>query len=220
MLEVLGDLVPYAVPVALSPLPVIAMVMLLLAPAGTRGGLGLFLGRVATLAGFAFVVALLAGYLAGEPRGGDRGGWLRIGLGCLLVLGAIVVWRRRPRDGAPEMPGWMRSLDRASPAAAVRLGALLTVVNLKELALVVGAGTIIGAVELPAGQALVLALVFAALAGLGCGLPLVWAWTAGGSGRARLAALRDWLVRNQPALIAAVLLLLGVMLIGSGLEGL
>jgi hypothetical protein len=94
------------------------------------------------------------------------------------------------------------------------------VVNLKEIAVVVGAGTIIGAVELPPGQALGIAVVFAVLAGLGCGLPLIWAWPAGKAGRSPLAALRDWLVRNQPALIAAVLLLLGAMLIGSGLEGL
>ena len=219
MLQVLGDLLPYAVPVALSPLPAIAMVMLLLAPAGNRGGLGFLAGRVATLAAIAFLVALLAGRLAGAVGGEGRAGWLRIGLGCLLVAGAIVVWLRRPR-GEPAMPGWMRSLEQAGPAAAVRLGGLLTVVNLKEVALVVGAGTIIGAVELPAGQALALAVTFAVLAGLGCGLPLIWSLAAGPAARDRLAALRDWLVRNQPALIAAVLLLLGVMLIGSGLEAL
>ena len=34
MPQLLGDLLPYAVPVALSPLPIIAVVMLLLEPPG------------------------------------------------------------------------------------------------------------------------------------------------------------------------------------------
>jgi len=220
MLQVLGDLLPYAVPVALSPLPVIAVVMLLLAPAGARGGFGLLAGRVATLGALAFVVALLAGRLGGEPGGADRGAWLRIAFGCLLVVGAAVVWRRRPRGGTPAIPGWMRRLDAASASAAVRIGALVTVINLKELALAAGAGMIIGAVELPVGQALALAVIFAGLAGLGVALPLFWALAAGASARGRLAALRDWLVGNQPALIAAVLVVIGTMLIGSGLESL
>ena len=76
MLPILGDLLPYAVPVALSPLPMIAVVMLLLAPAGTRGGLGFLVGRVATLAALAFAVALLAGRCARRPRRpGNAGGW-------------------------------------------------------------------------------------------------------------------------------------------------
>jgi hypothetical protein len=114
----------------------------------------------------------------------------------------------------------MRALDEASAAAAVRIGALLTVINLKELALAVGAGMIIGAVELPVGQAFMLAVIFAGLAGLGVALPLAWALAGGSSARGRLATLRDWLVGNQPALIAAVLVVIGAMLIGSGLESL
>ena len=155
MLQILGDLLPYAVPVALSPLPVIAVVMLLLAPAGTRGGLGFLAGRVATLA-----ARRLRGGAARRPARGRAG-------------------RRRPRRLAPDrprlpadrsarswsgaagraasprLPGWMRSLEGAARPARCGSARSLTVANPKELALVVGAGTIIGAVALPAGQALV-----------------------------------------------------------------
>ena len=72
MLSILGDLVPYAVPVALSPLPIIAAVMLLLAPAGARGGLAFLIGRFATLAALAFAVSLVAVRLAGPGRAGQR----------------------------------------------------------------------------------------------------------------------------------------------------
>ena len=78
-----GDVVPFAVPVAMSPLPIIAAVALLLAPAGTRGGVGFLIGRVAALAVCAFVVALFA-VRVGDERGeaAERGGWLRIAAAC------------------------------------------------------------------------------------------------------------------------------------------
>jgi hypothetical protein len=221
MLPILGDLLPYAVPVALSPLPIIAVVMLLLAPAGARGGLGFLIGRMVALVGLTMVVALLAGALAGAPEEAERGGWLRIGFGCLLIVAAVVLWRRRPRgDEAGAPPGWMRSSDGATPARAFRLGLLLTAANLKELALVAGAGMIVGGAELPLGQVLALSAVFAALAGLGVAVPVIWALAAPQGSRERLGALRDWLVRNNSAVMAAVLLAIGAMLIGSGLESL
>ncbi|MFO1141816.1 MAG: GAP family protein [Amaricoccus sp.] len=218
MLQILGDLVPYAIPVALSPLPVITLVMLLLAPAGTRGGLGFLAGRVATLAAVAFAVALLAGQLARDPDGADRSAWIRIALGCLLIAGGWLVWRRRP--GEPTIPAWMRAIESASPGRALRLGALLTVANPKELAFVAGAGAIIGAVALPRPQALALAVLFAAVASLGVAAPLVWALASGPAARERLAALRDGLVRHQALIMAVILVLIGAMLVGSGIEAL
>src|SRR6478735_6530038 len=111
MLQVLGEVLPLAVTVALSPLPIIAVLIILMAPVGARGGVSFLLGRVATLAAAAFVVALLARGLASEDRGADRSGWIGIGLGILLVILAVVVWMRRSRDAEPAVPGWMRSLE-------------------------------------------------------------------------------------------------------------
>jgi hypothetical protein len=219
MLQPLGDLLPYAVTVALSPLPIIAALMLLLAPAGTRGGLGFLVGRMAALAALVLVLAILTARLAGpEASTGGRGGWLRIGLGCLVLVGAALIWQRRPRGAAAELPGWLRSVEAVTPAGALRLGALLTVANLKELALVLGAAVIVGGADLAAGGTFALALAFAAVASLGVAAPLAWSLAAGDAARARLGAARDWLVRNNALVIATVLVLVGAMLIGSGLE--
>jgi hypothetical protein len=221
MLPLLGDLVPYAVPVALSPLPIIAAIMLLLGPAGATGAAAFLAGRLATIAALTLVVALLAAQLTGTPAAAERGGWLRIALGVLVLLGAATVWRRRPRgDAAAALPGWMRSLERATPARAAFLGLLLTAANLKEFAFVLGAGLILGAAAPPFGAALGLALGFAALACASIALPLAWVLTGADGARRSLGAARDWLVRNNPIVIAAVLLVIGAMLVGSGLESL
>ncbi len=222
MLQLLGDVVPFAVPVAMSPLPIIAAVALLLAPAGTRGGVGFLIGRVVALAVCAFVVALFAVRVGDEPgEAVERGGWLRIAAGVLVMLAAVAIWRMRPRgEAVAELPGWMRTIEKASPAQALMFGALLTVVNLKELAFVVGAGMIVGSAAVPALQALAVSGVFAAVAGAGVAVPVVWSLVAGEGARRPLAAARDWLARNNSIIAAAVMLVIGAMLVGSGIEGL
>lgn len=75
----LRELLPYALPVAPSPLPAIAAIMVLLAPAGMRGGAGLLAGRALTL----FVLLLLACFGAAALGWGaapDRP-WLQTGAG-------------------------------------------------------------------------------------------------------------------------------------------
>lgn len=215
----LGDLLPYAVPVALSPLPIIAVLMLLLAPAGIRGGLAFLAGRIMALAALALVLAAVAAWIAPPGSGGEGGGLLRIAAGIAVIGLGAVTWHRRPRGAVPaEPPAWMRSIERATPARALGLGLLLTVANVKELAFAAGAGMIIGGAALPPGRALALATVFALLGSLGVAAPVLWMRWAGGDGRDRLAAARDWLVRNNAGVMAAVLVVIGAMLIGSGIE--
>ncbi len=221
MLPILGDLIPYAVPVALSPLPIIATVTLLLGPAGPSGALGFLVGRFAALLALSFVVALLAAEVAGPLAGAERGGWLRIGVGCLLLVGAGVVWRGRPRDGATPAPsGWMRSIGGATAGRAARLGVALTALNLKEVAFAAGAGLIVASAAVPAAQALLALLVFAGLACLGVIAPTAWRLADPEGSRAGLGAAQAWLARNKALLVAAVLVAIGANLIGSGLAAL
>ena len=137
------------------------------------------------------------------------------------MLAAVAIWRMRPRgEAVAELPGWMRTIEKASPAQALMFGALLTVVNLKELAFVVGRGDDRGVGAAPAWQALAVSGVFAALAGAGVAVPVVWSLVAGEGARRPLAAARDWLARNNPIIAAAVMLVIGAMLVGSGIEAL
>jgi hypothetical protein len=216
MLPILGDLLPYAVPVALSPLPIIAVAVLLLAPAGTRGGVGFLVGRLGALTAATLMFAALSGLLDGDAAGAGKRGWLRIGIGLVLMVWAAAVWRKA--GAAAEPPGWLKSIDRATPAGALRLGVTLTLVNPKELAFAFGAGLMIGG--LPAGRAVLAAVVFSLVAGLGVAVPVFAMLLAGDGARGRLGGVRDWLVSNQAAVMAAVLLLIGAMLIGSGIEAL
>ena len=206
-------------PVALSPLPIIAVVMVLLAPAGTRGGVAFLAGRLAALIVATLAFAALSGLLDGGAGDEEERGWMRIGLGLALIAGAGLIWRKdRKASPSAEPAGWMRAIDRATPASALRLGAMLTLVNVMELAFAFGAGLMIGG--LGAGPALLAAAVFAVLAGLGVAVPVLAMLLAGDEARDSLGGVRDWLVRNQAIAMAVVLLPIGAMLVGSGIEAL
>lgn len=219
MFATLGHLVPYALPVALSPLPVIAALMLVLSPPGPRGGLSFLAGRLVALA----LVTLMAAALAETLQ--DRAGaevpriWLRLALGLgLAALALRSLVRPAPRE-AP-LPGWLAALETATPAAALRLGALVTVANPKELAFLLAAGLAIGA-DMPGPLAtLGLSAAFAVLAGAGVALPVLAAALGGAPMRRRLLPLRDALVAHRGLVMGLVLAFIAALLIGDAIGSL
>jgi threonine/homoserine/homoserine lactone efflux protein len=97
---------------------------------------------------------------------------------------------------------------------------VLTVANPKEIAFAAGAGLTIGGAFLPVTQQVVLGGVFVVLACLSVGIPVVAVALAGERAMPTLRAARTWLVRNNAVLMAVVLLVIGAMVLGSGISGL
>lgn len=221
MTDVVGDLLPYAVGVALSPVPLIAVFLLLGAPAGRAAGALFVLARVVTLAVVVVLAAALADLLP-ESRGPSlAGAVLRILLGAALMVWAVVQVVRP--DGAradSDKPGWMASMGKASPAGAARIGVLLSAANLKELALGLGAGLTVASEDLAPGAVVGVAVAYAVLACLGTIVAVAAFWLAEDRVSRPLDRARVWLVRNSVVLVAIVLLVIGAVLAGGGVRDL
>lgn len=221
MIDVVGDIIPFGVGVALSPFPIIAVLLLLTAPIGVRGG-GLFLlGRAIGFALLTAVFALLSELIDTLAGTTLPAAILRIVLGALLIVVAVRTFLARPRaDQEPKLPGWMRSIEGMDGGASMRLGLVLTVANPKEIAFAAGAGLTIGGAFLPIGQLIAAGGVFVVLACLSVGIPVLAVAIGGERVAPGLRAARTWLVRNNAIVMAIVLLVLGAMLLGSGISGL
>ncbi|MBN9139322.1 MAG: GAP family protein [Micrococcales bacterium] len=218
MWDLIGELVAFALVVAASPLPVIAVLLLLAGPPGLRGGALFALARVVALAAVVALSALLAELVDDAAESTWPAAGIRIVLGLVLVGAAVRKWLRRPRGSdAEELPGWMRAIDGVGAAGALRLGMLVTVANPKELAMAAGAGLALGGAMAPLGEVAVAGLVFLVLATLGATLPVLVRAIGGTRAAAGLADARDWFVRNNATLIAIVLLAIGALLIGGGI---
>jgi threonine/homoserine/homoserine lactone efflux protein len=98
----IGEVLGLAAGVAVSPLPVVAMILLLATPRGRVNGIMFGAGWLAGLAVLGAVVLLIAGpsdaSSGGEPAAWV--GWLKLVLGVLALLLAVRQWRSQPAEGA------------------------------------------------------------------------------------------------------------------------
>ncbi|PUB27001.1 Sap-like sulfolipid-1-addressing protein [Promicromonospora sp. AC04] len=221
MVDVVGDLLPYAVGVALSPVPLIAVFLVLGAPAGKAAGTALVAARVVTVAGVATIVALLADLLPESNGTSPIGLLLRIVLGAVLMVWAVVQIVRRPdRNESSDQPAWMATMGNASVLQAARIGVVLSTVNVKELAFGAGAGLTIAAADLGAGATVAAAAGYAVIACLATIAVVVAFWFAEDRVTGPLDQTRVWLGRNSTVLVALVLLVIGAILVGESLNDL
>lgn len=219
MIELVGEMVPFAAVIGLSPLPIIAVLLLLAAPAGLGGGALFALGRVVTLALLVFALSFATDLVDDAAGSTTPAAVLRVLLGLALVAVAVRKWLTRPRDHDTEaLPGWMRAIDTMRPGAALRLGVVVTVANPKELAMAAGAGLTLGGAMAGTGTIVAAGAVFVLLATLGATLPVLVLLIGRERVAPSLGAARDWFVRNNATIMAIVLLVIGALLIGGGLE--
>ncbi|ACU75404.1 conserved hypothetical protein [Catenulispora acidiphila DSM 44928] len=219
----IGAMLGSAVGVAISPLPLIAMVLLLATPRGRADGLAFCAGWLLSLTLVGTVMLLIG---AGEDA--DEGSapatwvsWLTLVLGVLFAFLAVGQWKARPRPGRPaRTPGWMAGLDRTTPARAAGLGALLSGANPKNLALTVGAAAgIAGATSQPGARAV--ALVLFVLIGSLCVLVPLGVYLAGGKkAAATLEGWKDWMATHNAAIMTTVLAVLAAKYVGDALANL
>ena len=165
-------------------------------------------------------------FLAAASTGSDAAPpvWVsvvKIVLGLGLLLLSVKNWRDRPGEGVePPAPKWMAAIDGFTPVKAAGLSALLADVNPKNLLLVVSGGAAIATGAAGSTSAKVTAtIVFAVVASLGVAAPLVIYLAMGERAAGILQNLRTWLVHNNAAIMAVLLLVLGAKMVGDGISG-
>ena len=222
MAAVIGDLLPLAIGIAISPIPIIAVILMLLSRKATATSTGFLLGWVVGIVLVTVVVLVLVGQ-AGNTAGGEPStlsSVLKLVLGAALILLAVRQWQGRPKAGETgAMPKWMDAIESFSFVRALLLGFGLSAINPKNLLLCLAAGTTIGAAHLPTGQVVVATVVFTLLACSSIAVPVVGYLAARDRMAAPLDRLRAWLTQNNAAVMAVLLLVIGTVLLGKGIAG-
>ena len=122
----ISEILTFAVGVAISPVPIIAVTLMLFSQRARVNGPVFLLGWVVALAIVSGVVYALADQAdaATDSTTSDAIAWGKIVFGVLFLLLAARNWRNRPAPGAqPEMPKWMAGIDALKPGKALGLGA-------------------------------------------------------------------------------------------------
>jgi threonine/homoserine/homoserine lactone efflux protein len=220
----IGAVLPLGVGVALSPVPIIAVVLMLATPRGRVNGPAFIAGWIVGLAVAGVVVLLISAGAGASAPDDTPATWVsvvKIVLGVGLLGLALVQWRGRPRgDDTPALPAWMNAIDSVGPGQALGLGVLLSAVNPKNLLLVVAAAAGIAQTGVDVGGQAIALAVFVVIATLGPGLPLGIYYALGTRSAHLLEGLRQWMAAHNAAIMTVLLLVIGLKLIGDGLGGL
>ena len=210
----------FGVGVAVSPVPIIAVILMLFSERARVNGPIFLLGWVVALAVVSGVAYALAdgGDASTSTTSADTIAWGKIVFGLLFLVLAVRTWRKRPAPGAePELPGWMAGIDAFTPGKALGFGVLLSGVNPKNLMLAIAAGTALATLGLPTGQAIGSLVVFVVLASLTIAAPVGYYLLGGQKAADALTELKGWLSVHNDAVMTVLFLVLGVDLVAKGL---
>jgi len=216
----IGDIIPLALGVALSPIPIIAVILMLFSKNARSTSLGFLIGWFLGVAVVATVVVFIADP-AKQVTGGEESplsAIVHILLGLLLLFAAYRNWKKRPKPGEEvAMPKWMSSIDTMNAGKALGLGALLSGVNPKNFALILAAGVAIVAAGLSSTQMIVLLVIFVLIACISVAAPVMVYLVMGEKAAPMLNSWKAWLTHNNATVMMLLLLVFGVVTLSKGL---
>jgi threonine/homoserine/homoserine lactone efflux protein len=219
----IGQMLPIALGIAISPLPIVAVVLMLATAGGRANGIAFLAGWLLGLAVVGAIVLAVAGGV-GAASGGQPATWvsvLKLVLGLLLLTAAVRQWRGRPREGEPSPPPrWLHALDTFTVPKALGAGALLSGLNPKNLLLAVAGAAGIADAGICTSQEILTYAIFVVIASIGVAAPVVISLVMGKErSRAVLDEIKAWLEHSNAAIMTVLLLVIGVKLIGDAITG-
>ncbi len=196
----IADVLPLAVGVLVSPIPIIAIILMLFSPGARSNGPAFLLGWVVGLGAVSAIVYAISNGadVSGSSGASDSTSVVKMVLGGVLVLMGFRHWRK-------------------PPVKAFGLAVVLSAVNPKNLILTAGAASTVGQNGVSTGDAVVVLAVFVVVASLSIAAPVTVGLLAGDRAQRVLDTWKGWLEQNNATVMAVLLVVIGVVLFAKGL---
>jgi hypothetical protein len=219
VIPVVGLMLPFAAAVALSPIPIAAVILTTLSLHPGLGGRLFVVGWALGLTVALIVLALVIGLL--DLAADGRAELVRLVLGGLALLFALER-AAAGRDHGYDLDAatWVGGLDRLPADRAFAMGVVQASLDPRKVIIIAAVAMVFAAAQLSLAESALATIVFGVIGSIGVALPLVTSHRAGSTGRARLEAARARLVEDNTTIQAVTLLILGALLVGQGLAGL
>jgi threonine/homoserine/homoserine lactone efflux protein len=218
----IGYLLPAALGVTLSPIPIIAVVLVLGGPKARSSGPALASGWIVGLAAVSTLAAVVFDGAEVEGSTPSTAAYLtKVASGALFLYLASVSWKKRPRRGEDAvLPPWMTSVETVGAPKALFLGVGLSGLNPKNLVLALTAAASVAEAGLDVAQGATAVVAFVLLGSLTVIGPVAFHLVAPARAARPMVAIREFMTDNSAVISMAILLLLGGTLLGDGLSGL
>jgi threonine/homoserine/homoserine lactone efflux protein len=219
--QAIGDLLPSAVGVAFSPIPIIAVILMLGTPQARINGPAFAIGWVLGLVVVSTVIVLVAGDADDSDSGSSTAvDIIKLLFGALFLLLAVKQWKSRPKAGEEaELPKWMATIDSFTAAKSCGLGALLSSINPKNLALTFAAAAAIAQAGLSGGESAISIAVFVIIGSITVAGPVLYYLLAPNSA-GLLGEIKQFMSDHNAIIMFVLFMVLGAKLLGGGIAGL
>ncbi len=214
---------PLAAGIMLSPMPIIASLVLTATGRAAKGGTMFVLGWVLSILGFMiFAVIFLQDLRAQDPESISLFAIIFQFLFALVFMWvAWSNWASRPRNviNFPP-PHWIESFSKYSNARLFWMGMVMNFINVKNLPIMITAGLAISKSAEGVGVGLWNATIFALVSSIGVILP--WLGGVFGSERTKpvIERVRNWLYHYNNIIMAVLFFYMGIMLLATALTNL
>jgi threonine/homoserine/homoserine lactone efflux protein len=216
--ELLAQLIPTAIVGALSPLPVLVAIALLM----SERGLAKAAAFTAALTGTFLVMGLVVLAVADTDGADSDGGRAVAGAVIAVVGGFLVVMALKQLLGAPDPdatpPRFMERLDQMPPGRAAVLGLVTALVNVKQLGIFVAGVSQIVTAGVTGTQAWIALLVFVLLLQAGVIVPIVGVAVAREPATRWLRSFQGWLTRHKRTISIVLGLVVGAAFVVAGVR--
>jgi threonine/homoserine/homoserine lactone efflux protein len=217
---VVGEILPLALVVTISPINVIPVILLLFTKRPLVHASCFLVGFIAGVAAVLGACVAIADAVDLSPGSGHSTwvGVLKLALGAYLVGAAVRKFRGRPRAGEEgAMPAWMDGIAGFGVGRSSGAGLALGAVNPKNVVVGLAAAATIASADLSIGEEIGAIAIYVLVAVLGVVAPIVVTILLGDRAHEVLIGWRSWLGQNNATVMSVLFLVFGAVLIGQGI---
>lgn len=218
--QVIGDILPLAFGIIISPMPIAAVIALLLGPKGKRNAVAFTIAFV--VATFVVTLVFASGTKGTTQSDSFFAQLFHIVIGfAFAALFFFLAWRsftNRPKKGSkPKEPTWLAAIDSFGFVKSIGLALLLGTANVKNLPLEIAAGATIGTAKLEWPLVFIAVLVFALVGSLGIIVPTVIGVSGSTSVAGFLGTVKTALIAHNNLIMAVLFVILGAVQLGKAI---
>ena len=219
MLQAIGHILPISVAVALSSVPITAMLLILLSKNRRRSAIPFLIGWVAGLALVVSLFTLFGRALPGRTPNAVQAvvGRGEILIGLALIVVAIVSWRRaaaRPRT--TDAPRWVAAVGSLGPWPCLGVALILNV-RPKALLLAAAAGLSVHGAPLDAASTVIVLVIYTVISASTVAGPIIATLIAPARMEPSLLRAHAFISTYGPIATDLIMLMIGVVIVGDGL---
>jgi len=141
---------------------------------------------------------------------------VRLAVGVAFI--AFGVWRWLTRHLVTKQPAWLNRLGRLTPVGACAVAVGLILINPKVLLMNAAAGLVIGTASVGAAGVWVAVVYYTVISGSSVLLPILAYAIAGDRVDHQLELMKQWMERQHAVLTAGFLVVVGLLLVYTGIR--